>query len=740
MKFNLEDAFICCGNKNKYQKIVLIAILLMWLSVDFISLIFPLLELQPKYECKVNNYFIKCNSDVACMLTPDNVNKVIEYRNIITDFQIDCKKEDVILLGVSYALGILIGSFVASINSDIFGRKPVLIVSGIIFFLATLLLINGPTYIFVLIALFLCGCSCSGGTIISYLYVNEILSKDKRSIYGIMISVFFALGGLMYFFFYQIIKNWIYLPYISMGFDLISLTIIIFYFVESPRYFYSINKFCKSLEVLNEIAAKNYRNEAMDFFIKKNYILFLQGKNHESHFEEINFKIAEFDNSKCSNDFSNGKSTSDEINNSNVKLNQSSDLADNIILLNNSSEFESNGCMDINKISNQEEISLLEKLNLKDIFVFLKEYEKELSIKQINCNTEKKIFDYDQNNFLEKQGISKNQLIKINKQNEHNSKHKNKQTEEKFRYKSNISFNNKRNFALDEEKKEPLIIHEITQNKFSKFEEIKINNKEYNKYFEDDSSHKYPHEFDRTDKKRVSEIFPSQKEIIFNSKFFEKEKISSLKNTENNIFPKKISGYLSLIKYKSIRYEFLICNLVWFTYAFSYYGISFYLKEGNDEVFVDGYIVFTAEVISLIITFFIMNSSKFGRVKTINIMIIGAGFFTFSFYYMKTNNFFYYDKIPLFLSRFTITAINSTMYTYSTEFYPTIIRAKGLGVNIFFARIACCLVPIIIEFMGTRSFILFSVLCFFTSIFTFFLPETLNKELEDEIFEEKIKS
>jgi hypothetical protein len=77
------------------------------------------------------------------------------------------------------------------------------------------------------------------------------------------------------------------------------------------------------------------------------------------------------------------------------------------------------------------------------------------------------------------------------------------------------------------------------------------------------------------------------------------------------------------------------------------------------------------------------------------------------------------------------------MYTYSTEVYPTSIRAKGLGLNSFCARIASIMIPVIVELVD-NPFLIFSGMTFFSFFFTFSLPETNNKELEDEIFEEKI--
>ena len=92
MKFNTDDAFIKCGNKHKYQIIVLIAIIFTWFSLDFISLTFPLLELEPKFECKIGKNFIECDIKDACKLNESSRNPIIEYKNILTEYKLECNK------------------------------------------------------------------------------------------------------------------------------------------------------------------------------------------------------------------------------------------------------------------------------------------------------------------------------------------------------------------------------------------------------------------------------------------------------------------------------------------------------------------------------------------------------------------------------------------------------------------------------------------------------------------------
>ena len=82
------------------------------------------------------------------------------------------------------------------------------------------------------------------------------------------------------------------------------------------------------------------------------------------------------------------------------------------------------------------------------------------------------------------------------------------------------------------------------------------------------------------------------------------------------------------------------------------------------------------------------------------------------------------------------------MYILSTEIYPTIIRAKGLGLNTLCARIGSLLVPVLADCIkpSNINMIIFSIVCFISVFLAIFIPETLNKELEDEIMEEKTKN
>jgi hypothetical protein len=92
----------------------------------------------------------------------------------------------------------------------------------------------------------------------------------------------------------------------------------------------------------------------------------------------------------------------------------------------------------------------------------------------------------------------------------------------------------------------------------------------------------------KVSEKNFGEIIKGlNKNDLNSSTDYEKEE-GLLKNKE----AKKEAPFSALIKYKSIRSSFLICNFLWFALSFTYYGISMGLKQNKDEIFVDGFVVY----------------------------------------------------------------------------------------------------------------------------------------------------
>jgi len=572
MKINVDKSFQVCGNNNRYQRFFFIVVALTWFSVDFVAISFPILELMPNFSCKNSSGWQECTDEEYCQIenTADRKARVI-YSNIITDFDLYCKKTLVMGIGVTYTLGVFLGVFLSSKFSDKLGRKPVLILNQFLFACGAIALTLAPNIYFIIGILFFIGIASAGGTMVSFLFIYEVLAPNMRSVYGTLINSSFALAGIVYFTLFYYLKDWKIIAYTCSATAILSGFLILVYFIESPRFLLSQGKIEKGLKCLYKIAKKNGKSK--DF-----YKYLMSDLSIEQNYKE--------------NIFPQGERYDDSIN---------ADVNENYL------------CHDTHsKTSTLVESPDTIKMSLEEIV-------KDIRDDSVSCN---------------EGGV----------------------------------------------KEEPFLNKSSSNSVFAK----------------------------------------------------EDQNLNVKSNTMN-----KEAGFLALIKYKSIRASFLICCFLWFAISFIYYGIGMTIKNNKESVFSDGYVVYTAEGISYVITGIMISLKFFGRVRTISIMIGICAISSAAYFFIRLYEFEPYDKIALFLSRFGVTASYSIMYTYSTEIYPTSIRAKGLGVNTIFGRASCLMVPVLVEIVN--PFPIFAVLSVIGFFLTLSLQETLGKELEDDILEEKMR-
>ena len=205
---------------------------------------------------------------------------------------------------------------------------------------------------------------------------------------------------------------------------------------------------------------------------------------------------------------------------------------------------------------------------------------------------------------------------------------------------------------------------------------------------------------------------------------------------ENNNKNSKMQNItaISLIKYPSIRYKFLILCYSWFTACGIYNGISVASKnlEGNFYLIQIG--LFIAESISYFISGILMEIKILGRKRTIwgGMFITIACLLILALISVPDLVYFFLDL----LSRFCISAVHTIFYTYSLEVYPTPVRTIGFGINATFGQIGGIVFPMLVElFPEYLCFIGYSCLITFAVFLLFFLKETVGLPMKETIDE-----
>ena len=207
-------------------------------------------------------------------------------------------------------------------------------------------------------------------------------------------------------------------------------------------------------------------------------------------------------------------------------------------------------------------------------------------------------------------------------------------------------------------------------------------------------------------------------------------------NENNNNKNSKMQNItaISLIKYPSIRYKFLILCYSWFTACGIYNGISVASKnlEGNFYLIQIG--LFIAESISYFISGILMEIKILGRKRTIwgGMFITIACLLILALISVPDLVYFFLDL----LSRFCISAVHTIFYTYSLEVYPTPVRTIGFGINATFGQIGGIVFPMLVElFPEYLCFIGYSCLITFAVFLLFFLKETVGLPMKETIDE-----
>jgi MFS family permease len=182
-----------------------------------------------------------------------------------------------------------------------------------------------------------------------------------------------------------------------------------------------------------------------------------------------------------------------------------------------------------------------------------------------------------------------------------------------------------------------------------------------------------------------------------------------------------------LITNRNIKYIFLTLCFMWFCISGSYYGLLILAKNIQGDIYMTYSAIFTLEIVSNIIACIMMEHPHLGRKKSfIFLYFISITMITLYLCFDLSN----YFIIFLTVLRFFISVIYDILYVYSTEFYSTDIRAKGLAFNALFGRISSIFIPFIVEILG-ENFLIYCLILFIICIcLCFILKETHDMELE----------
>ncbi|XP_077193018.1 solute carrier family 22 member 7-like [Paroedura picta] len=193
------------------------------------------------------------------------------------------------------------------------------------------------------------------------------------------------------------------------------------------------------------------------------------------------------------------------------------------------------------------------------------------------------------------------------------------------------------------------------------------------------------------------------------------------------------SSYISLFRTRMLRRISLCMGVLWFGVAFSYYGMSMSITGFGLGVYMTQFVFGVIEIPAKLIVLFVVN--RVGRKQCQAWTLILAGLCIGANIVIPTSLGTLRSVVAITGKGFSEAAF-TTVYLYTPELYPTVLRQKGLGYCAFVARLGGAVAPLVFlldtvwKFLPQVTYCVMAVLCGSSA---FLLPETLNIQLPETI-------
>ena len=157
--------------------------------------------------------------------------------NLIRRLQLECSSASQIgLIGSIYFIGWTVGALVIPSLSDRYGRKLMILISNLIHLCAVGGILLSNSLLTLYLSFFALGFKATGAMHITYIYINEVVRKDKRAIYSTIACLTDCCNTMALPFYYYTVSDYIPLLIGNIALVLLLSALTILRIPESPRY------------------------------------------------------------------------------------------------------------------------------------------------------------------------------------------------------------------------------------------------------------------------------------------------------------------------------------------------------------------------------------------------------------------------------------------------------------------------------------------------------------------------
>ncbi|XP_029935808.1 solute carrier family 22 member 13-like [Myripristis murdjan] len=193
----------------------------------------------------------------------------------------------------------------------------------------------------------------------------------------------------------------------------------------------------------------------------------------------------------------------------------------------------------------------------------------------------------------------------------------------------------------------------------------------------------------------------------------------------------KKGSMLDIFRISYLRKRALILNCVWAGSVTVYYGLSLNVGDFGLDIYLTQLIFGVVEIPAYFITLALLR--HLGRRIYQSGTSVIAGCMCLAIPAIP-NDLPVVITVLAVLGKFAATAMFATVYIYSAELYPTIVRQNGIGLNSMCGRVMGILAPLIVlldVYHHSIPMLFYGTIPLAAGGLCLFLPETLNVGLQD---------
>ncbi|XP_056251860.1 solute carrier family 22 member 7-like [Seriola aureovittata] len=216
-------------------------------------------------------------------------------------------------------------------------------------------------------------------------------------------------------------------------------------------------------------------------------------------------------------------------------------------------------------------------------------------------------------------------------------------------------------------------------------------------------------------------------------KLSSKLKLETLSNIEMLEKQDKNYTYLDLIKTPKMRQLTLLTGIVWYGVASTYYGISLNITGFGLNMYLTHFIYAAIEVPAKLMVYCFLNIIGRRKCQAGTLLLTGV---CIAINIFIPKGLWHVRAVVAILGKGLSEASFTTIFLYTTELYPTVVRQNGLGYTSFMSRLGVSVAPLILLLEDVWTLFPQIIICsvaIVSGLVALLLPETHNVRLPETI-------